>query len=1594
MSRKDQTLQSKKYIISSNKSITKKQIVPIKTSQSMNTESYQYYNQNSTSKNNITNKFFNNLNQNSNSRYSSNNHNSNSKFISQNIMMSGDPKMAQAYMNYSDLEYSSSPNTGDNHICDECKRQLFESVNSLKQSGKGNYGYQSFNQKNKNNFSSTFTFNNNNSLYKSLQNSNNYQKETEASGNLANSQTLLSKTKAITYVSPNNPSLTISEEKSKTFSSGKEGRRIETNSDSNYCTCSGEMNSNTNKYNKNVNQSFYNSTKVKNLNINNEDFCTCPHNTHNINLNNRDVCTCSNNINGNLNSSNYNYSKRINTNIVNVNNINRSHSYDSYDNKIKHRIIKNTIYSQQCVGQNNESLQILASEKPELVAQCVQDMQVIQEPKPIQVLLPIQQNEIDYTLGLEIYGQNSEEEKKALKEAEKLRKQMEITPESIEEMYFNKAYDTIVPHFENLNVDKNEDIFCQNQILVEEERKSVKIEKQRKPLSVEHSNIKVRYNGLNRVWEPFTIESEEMNINGEKQFDKNNQKVLATKMLVKGIYKPDWNELNEAIKTTKMNIDAIEKEPNEEQEEQEEPEEPEEPEEESEPQPEPEPQPQPQPQPEPKPEPVKVKKQPKPKPKPKPKSKPKPKPKKPKKKPVKKKPVKKIIKKEPEKETEEEITESETPEFDIENFDLSFEESGRQFGPLKVRKMSYNYRGVKKPKEKEKPEKKQYNKNEMIFDSNDALEIDAEFNKNLNWDDNTFPMTGRPFTIEGKEKPALSKKNVEKITLKQSYKPKDWNKTIKERNVIKINMPTKKRRQNISKQRIQPIILRGTAKANWNNVIKKENDSKVSIDKSIRKTNFVFSKGNEVYIENDTDEILINDDYNIVEENYARPVRAYIRKVEEATEESATSDYDLLNHIHKHNDQFNQFKELVNESVKVYGQKVVINDISGKYPRGVEIFEGLDEHFEKLANDQKYHRRFNQVVKTNVTTEVTRNVEGSGFAKKFDGQRSTGYFTSKRITQKQINDEPIQERVYYLDSKFSPSRGKQRRIGYGSDFDNKLQSRTREMRNKEFNDFGNMRQGYYFKGVTSTSSGRRYNRVLEEEPEDENINYRERQLVKNQNKIIINPQNSVKNYYKKQIINEDNIGKIERNEQHIEYAYGEDNSNSPIHQAQYYIKEEIQQHPEGKISAFYQYKGQNQPQIQTNLGSPLTNQQPYYIRKGEKVIQNDESEREEISQRQGQQINLIYNKGGSQKQSPYINGSPLTNENERSNQFKEVAFTPKENINRVKYITLKKRENENEEEESQPHDVNKQIVNQGTNVESQQKIKIETQVNEPNEEIRQSEREHEGNEEEHRGEEFEHENEEEEEHHHEEYQAEQGAIVGQYVHQQVEGEEEMQAHEEENEQEQFQHPQNINDNDEEHRVSAVEEITGQNINIYNLAQPQINDNKNILRSKISRTKGLREDDDNQNQQQKFSQNEVNKSQNIKISGSMKYDQNSTNKEPLSYSFGVKSISSGQAANNENNEILKSKNIQQSGISFGQMGSKIALSSSQFSNGKVLTSSKVTADFGGEIIQNDAQYGRIEMSVNQKGISSPSQKRVDIKDSNKKEGEEDEKDENQ
>ena len=51
--------------------------------------------------------------------------------------------------------------------------------------------------------------------------------------------------------------------------------------------------------------------------------------------------------------------------------------------------------------------------------------------------------------------------------------------------------------------------------------------------------------------------------------------------------------------------------------------------------------------------------------------------------------------------------------------------------------------------------------------------------------------------------------------------------------------------------------------------------------------------------------------------------------------------------------------------MKINGQKVIINDISGKYPRRIETFHGMDENLQKSINDRQ--RRSNQNSQSNMS---------------------------------------------------------------------------------------------------------------------------------------------------------------------------------------------------------------------------------------------------------------------------------------------------------------------------------------------------------------------------------------------------------------------------------------------------------------------------------------------------------------------------------------------------------------------------------------------------------------------------------------------------
>ena len=952
------------------------------------------------------------------------------------------------------------------------------------------------------------------------------------------------------------------------------------------------------------------------------------------------------------------------------------------------------------------------------------------------------------------------------------------------------------------------------------------------------------------------------------------------------------------------------------------------------------------------------------------------------------------------------------------------EESGRHFGLLRIQTKTYNYKGVPKPKEVIKPDKNKYNKNEILLDKNDKLVYPAEFKKDVDWNKKTYPMSGRPFTIEKKAKPTLSTKKVEKISIRPSYKTKDWNNYIKERNVIKINMPVRKARKlPLSKNRIQPVILKGKEKT-WNTCNKKENDTKIQIDKTVKKTTFNISKESDIYIENEAEEILVNDDYNIVEENYARPIRANIRKVEDYTEESASSEYDILKNITKHEDQINQFKELVSESIKISGQKIIINDISGKYKRKVEIFQGLDENFEKLANDQKYHKKFDTTVKEYVTKSVARNIEQSRMIKKA-GEDGVEFY-GKKIVQKQINDGPVQQKVSILDSKVSSSGGEQhRKITYEPEHENELESKEDKSR-----------EGYYKE--IKKSSGIKVSQELEQDQEQndigqikkEQIELEHENNVENKQQMNIEMNNRIKFITKEQMLNDKNEGQIAGRGQHIEYAYeeeedsgshilleNEEDENENLHENEseqeidlggHQLKEDIQ--PDGQIRKVqYIYSEQNIPQGQV-------------IHQEQKTIIHSQSQ-------QGQYINLSNNNSTNQKQSP----KSLQEENigKRKHQLyiKEITNfepSPEQNQNKLNYITLKKRDNQ-DDEDSQPQDgqpqdqqprriiiQNKEQIIHQENEEKNGQDKEQGQGQEQQQEAQEQENTHEQVQEHEKENEKEQENEQQEQdnekdNEHEEYKEEEEQEDGEEEEEQVEGEEEqLEGEEQENEEENEQNPDdavnlrsaNIQANNQTipqiissavNQINANNSVINQSNLLNNQAQDQSQAKNQLLRAKIiTQTRENKEINNNQiniqRQQQIITQspngqilsqqhysNEVRNAlisdnsrnlQNAQITGSIKYEKNSQNKDTIIYSFGQKaSTNTGQKLMNaENSDFLVSSLRNQNNQNI--MESKMVINSSQVSNGKIINNSNVV-NSGGKVEQ-------IQMSGNQKGMSSPGQ----------------------
>ena len=1149
MSREELSSKYKKYTITSNESMNKMETGPIKTNQSLNSSSYEYFSQKITTKNNITESSVNSLNQNTNSKY-----------MQTNVITSGQ-KCTCNNNQKSELKCICPQGVHNAKcICGLYGKNLLEQNKITSSNSK---------------MSNELKINEEMSGKKIYNCSKGKEKQIEITSKINVNSISNSNAKENTNANIN---INLNSKNAKVCNCNKGGihtniNQTQSQAQTQICNCNkGSIHS------SNINQA---QAEAQICNCNKGTIHTTNiKQTQTQNQNKNQISSVRKVENYSYLSSNKNSSSDVNTRITQKTTI----------TKTKININKNVSkaeWNKRCVDQNNENLQIIAPEKPQLIAQCVQEMQVIQKPMPVQILLPIEQNEIDYPLGLEIYGKKKEE-KKVL-----------ICPENIENLNVSKAYSTIVPQFENLNISKTEDVFCERtvtekkeEIAEEEEEVEEKVEEvEEKEEEVEEKveEIEEKEEEVEEKVEEVEEKEEEVEEKEEEEpkevmvdnnlkekrydntlisknneiavkgkifdFNKDNKAEVITNMNVSGKTRISWNDTNEGIKTTKLNI-----------------------------------------------------------------------------------------------ETE--------GGFSTDKFDLFLNKSVfGKFDNLHIENNTYNYDGI--------PPKKKYSSSEANIETNDEIEYPAEYIPS-NWNEIAEPMSGRPFTIRTEKNWPLFTTKGDKLTLKYAYRTKDWNKLIKTRREVQINMAVRKRKKGaLSKQRVQPVIIKGTNKNknNWNDIIKKQKESNIKIDKTEKEdNNFTFAKGDEVFIENQSDEILVNDDYNIVEQNYTRPIRANIHKVQEySEEESKSSDYNVLNGIEKYQGQI-IYKDLINQSLKIQRQKVIINDISGKYPRKTETFQGLDEHYEKYANDQYQRNR-------NVRINIKKSAKTENINK---------YYVQNKIIKREIKTQTIEQgqqpkvviqsqvrKITYEPEHEDEYEHEQQKIQIHENYYQKQESHSSEQNNNINND----------NNINNNNEPED-----EQEEEQENMDAPEDEDHIPEEKIAQNQQIRIQSQEAEDNNQEQDDEHEHDHEQDIEEQYHEGENEE--HEAE--AEAEAEAEGEAELENEEEHnKYSDKHQIETQ-------EQYYYLKKSEEKISNEqEQEQENMNEQEQNEEEEV--KDSLQKSAEILEQKKEIAEKEEPKVYiKEITFTkkeesPEENRVKLRYITLKKKE-EQEDSNSQPND--------------------------------------------------------------------------------------------------------------------------------------------------------------------------------------------------------------------------------------------------------------------------------------------------------------------
>ena len=160
------------------------------------------------------------------------------------------------------------------------------------------------------------------------------------------------------------------------------------------------------------------------------------------------------------------------------------------------------------------------------------------------------------------------------------------------------------------------------------------------------------------------------------------------------------------------------------------------------------------------------------------------------------------------------------------------------------------------------------------------------------------PFNAQSMTIyKSKEKGPLETISTDKMLMPASRKKlQDWNTVNDLSTQSTINILTKEKK--LIEQKTKTITVRGVAanKNDWNDKLRRQKGFKFGFIPS-KKWNLKINKEIDLFYEQESDDVIINDDYNNVKGPEMRPVTATIIKVKEEEETSSVSSYDVFQNV-------------------------------------------------------------------------------------------------------------------------------------------------------------------------------------------------------------------------------------------------------------------------------------------------------------------------------------------------------------------------------------------------------------------------------------------------------------------------------------------------------------------------------------------------------------------------------------------------------------------------------------------------------------------------------------------------------------------------